>query len=106
MLWPESPTAGLIDAPVFSCVEGVRKPDPRLFRAACQRLGVEPGACIYVADGYHGELATARALGMEAVLLEVPGEPTSEFRPDEAATWAGRRIRALSELVGLVKERR
>lgn len=101
LLWPETPFATLIDVPVFSCTEGVRKPDPRLFRLACARLGVEPRGCIYVADGFHGELATARALGMEAVLLDVPGEVTLEFAPDEAATWTGPRIRALSELVGL-----
>lgn len=106
LLWPETPFAALIDAPVFSCVEGVRKPDPRLFRLACERLGVEPRACIYVADGFHGELATARVLGMKAVLLEVPGEVTAEFAPDEAATWTGPRIRALGELVGLAEERR
>jgi len=103
LLWPETPFATLIDAPVFSCLEGVRKPEPRLFRLACERLGVEPGACIYVADGFRGELATARSLGMEAVLIEVPGEVTPEFAPDEAATWDGLRIRALAELVELAR---
>ncbi len=101
-LWPSTPFAALIDGPVFSCVAGVRKPAPRLYRLACERLGVAPGECAYVADGYHGELATAQALGMHAVLIAVPGEATGEFTPDEAAGWAGARVAALSELVELL----
>ncbi len=101
-LWPSTPFAGLIEAPVFSCVAGVRKPHPRLFHLACDGLAVAPPECAYVADGYHGELAAARSLGMQAVLIDVPGEATGVFAPDEAAGWAGARVAALSELVPLL----
>ena len=39
--WSGLPVAPLVDVPLFSCLEGTRKPDPRLFRkvaaAACGR---------------------------------------------------------------------
>ena len=38
--WPRLSLAPVVDAPVFSCVEGTRKPDPRLFRAVTERLAV------------------------------------------------------------------
>ena len=38
-LWPDTPFAALIDAPVFSCAVGLRKPDPRIYELACERLG-------------------------------------------------------------------
>ncbi len=103
LLWPDTPFMPLVDAPVFSCVEGMRKPDPRLFRLACRCLGVVPSACLYVADGYNRELATARELGMQAVLIAVPGEVAGEFAPDEAAGWDGPRIATLAEVLPLVE---
>ena len=41
-LWRETAFATLVDEPVFSCVAGVKKPDPRIYRLACERLEVEP----------------------------------------------------------------
>ncbi len=46
---------------------GVRKPDPRLFLAACAALGVEPAGCVMVGDRIDNDIAPARALGMRAV---------------------------------------
>jgi putative hydrolase of the HAD superfamily len=36
--WARLPLADLVDAPVFSCVERTRKPDPRLFRTVAANL--------------------------------------------------------------------
>jgi putative hydrolase of the HAD superfamily len=96
--WPQLPLAALIDAPVFSCAEGTRKPDQRLFRTVAARLGVDPAACLYVGDGGGRELTGAASVGMTAVLLAGP-----DWLPHGAiereADWAGPRIGSLTELV-------
>ncbi|MGW1070798.1 HAD-IA family hydrolase [Streptomyces aureus] len=80
--------AGRFDELLLSAETGVMKPDPELFRIASDRLGVPPGACLFVGDGTDGELAGAVAAGMNAVLVEC-GEPRS---------WTGPRIASLPEL--------
>lgn len=55
------------DAVALSCEAGLVKPDPRFFRQLCDRLGVEPDATLYVADGVGGELEAADELGMRTV---------------------------------------
>jgi putative hydrolase of the HAD superfamily len=50
--------------------EGVEKPHPRIFHLACDRLEVEPQACLYVGDLYPVDVLGARAAGLEAVLLD------------------------------------
>lgn len=53
-----------------SHLEGVEKPDPEIFRRAAERMGVDPGECLYVGDLYPVDVLGARAAGMEAVLLD------------------------------------
>jgi len=36
-LWTETPFAPLVEVPIFSCSVGVAKPDPRIYRLACDR---------------------------------------------------------------------
>ena len=102
-LWAQLAFAPLFEATVFSSSEGARKPDPRLFHAAAQRLGVAPETCLYVGDGGGGELAGAAGVGMHPVLLAGPdwAEHTAHGRPDD---WAGLRVAALAEVPGLVAE--
>jgi putative hydrolase of the HAD superfamily len=72
-----------------STVEGVEKPDPRLFRLALERLGEEAGAAVHVGDLYHVDVVGARAAGVRPVLL------------DEAGLWPDAdcpRVRSLVEL--------
>jgi len=59
----------LLDDVVCSAVEGLHKPDPRIFELACARLGVEPGRCAHVGDHYHADVLGARAIGMTPVLI-------------------------------------
>ncbi len=55
-----------------SALVGVEKPDPAIFRAALDALGVAPADALYVGDLYEVDVVGARAAGMEAVLL-APG---------------------------------
>src|SRR5262249_46465376 len=40
-MWEASAFAGLVDVEVFSSVVGLRKPDPAIYRYACDALNVE-----------------------------------------------------------------
>ncbi len=73
-LWPESAFAGLFDAEVFSSEIGLSKPDPRIYLACCELLGVEPREAVFVGDGANDELAGARRVGMKAILIHRAGE--------------------------------
>jgi epoxide hydrolase-like predicted phosphatase len=59
------------DAFVESCVTGVRKPDPRIYRIACDELGVEPAQAVFL-DDIGANLKPARALGMTTIKVEEP----------------------------------
>jgi putative hydrolase of the HAD superfamily len=58
---------------VDSHVEGVEKPDPRLFRIALQRMGVRAQDAAYVGDLYHVDVVGARAAGLRPILLDPCG---------------------------------
>jgi putative hydrolase of the HAD superfamily len=96
--WPRLPLAAVVDAPVFSCVERTRKPDPRLFNTVAQRLRADPAACVYVGDGGGRELTGASAIGMRAVLLAGPDWYQHRDHRTEA-DWAGPRISSLTDLL-------
>jgi len=95
--WSRLPLAALVDAPVFSCVEGTRKPDPRLFRKAAADLGTGPDRCVYVGDGGGRELTGASGVGMRAVLLAGPDWHAHRDHNRES-DWTGLRISSLTEL--------
>jgi FMN phosphatase YigB (HAD superfamily) len=63
----------LFDVVIDSTLAGVEKPDPRIFQAALEQLGVNPDEVIYVGDLYEIDVLGARAAGIEAVLLVEPG---------------------------------
>lgn len=60
-----------LDAVVVSGEVGLRKPDPAIFELACERLGVEPPACVFV-DDLPANAEAAEALGMAAVVHRDP----------------------------------
>lgn len=63
--------AGCFDLVVDSFVEGVEKPDPRLFQIAMDRVSAEPERTLHVGDLYHVDVVGARAAGMHPLLFDV-----------------------------------
>lgn len=101
ILWATTPLAPAIGETLFSCVEGLVKPDPSIYLRACERLGVDPESCVYVGDGGNHELTGAERVGMRAILLKPPGETSAQF-DSEATTWQGETIEALGDLPRLL----
>jgi HAD superfamily hydrolase (TIGR01509 family) len=65
--------SGCFETVVLSCVEGIRKPDPRILLEATRRMGVQPDQCAYIGDRPDRDVAAARAAGFgRAVLLRDP----------------------------------
>ncbi|SMC43426.1 HAD family hydrolase [Janibacter indicus] len=56
----------LFDVTVISGQVGVRKPSRRIYRIACERLGVAPGQCVLVDDLEHNLVGAAR-LGIDGI---------------------------------------
>jgi putative hydrolase of the HAD superfamily len=65
--------AGHFEAIVTAAGVGAAKPDPRPFRAALARLGVEAGQCLHVGDDLVTDVEGARAAGLAALLLDRGG---------------------------------
>ena len=98
-LFPETALAGLFDAEVFSNAVGLSKPDPRIYLHCCELLGVEPSEAVFVGDGANDELAGARRVGMDAILIHRPGE--DPFWP-ELAEWDGPRVTSIPEVLEVI----
>ena len=64
------------DVVIDSALIGVEKPDPRIFHAALEALGVAPEEALYVGDLYDIDVLGARAAGLDAVLLAGPEDTT------------------------------
>ena len=65
------------DVVIDSALVGLEKPDPRIFRAALEALGVQPEEALYVGDLYEIDVLGAQAAGLRAVWFGAPaGDPT------------------------------
>ena len=102
--FPESPLAQYIDAPVFSCEEQIKKPSPRIYEIACERLNVQPQVCLYVGDGSDKELSTAAALGMLPILKRTDLTDVYDPHRPEVENWQGIAIDEIVELCNIVSE--
>ena len=100
-VWSETVFANVFDATVFSCSVGLRKPDPRIYRIACEELSVEPEDAVFVGDGANDELAGAERVGMRAILIHRAGEDPLW---DEVQDWRGPRITAIPQVLSLLDE--
>jgi len=79
--WVPEPTPGAtsnapnlrehFDAFVESSVEGLRKPDPRIYQLVCDRIETAPGDAAFL-DDIGANLKPARALGMTTIRVVEP----------------------------------
>lgn len=81
------------DVRVISGVEGMEKPDPRIFELAMSRAGVDAASSVYVGDSPKFDVEPAAALGMLPVLID-----RRERFPDAPGT----RITSMQELPGVL----
>lgn len=58
--------SSMTDLAIYSHEEGVRKPDPRIFALASERLGIVPAEIVYL-DDVLANVDAARACGFQAV---------------------------------------
>jgi putative hydrolase of the HAD superfamily len=68
----------LFEHVVESSKLGWRKPDPRIYRHACDLLGIEPRHCIYL-DDLGINLKPARAMGMRTIKVGDPDLAIAEL---------------------------
>jgi putative hydrolase of the HAD superfamily len=67
-----------VDVFIESSVVGVRKPDPAIFRLACERAGIAPAEAIFL-DDIGANLKTARTLGMTTIKVADPDTALAEL---------------------------
>jgi putative hydrolase of the HAD superfamily len=84
------------DVIVDSFLEGVEKPDPRLFRTAARRAGVNEAATLHIGDLYHVDVVGARAAGMQQLLIDA-----ADLYGDADCP----RVRTINELPAFLDER-
>jgi putative hydrolase of the HAD superfamily len=74
---------------------GVAKPDPRIFKAALDGAGADPGATVHVGDQPVNDVGGALAAGITPVLIDRFGR-----HPDAGGAHRVEDLRGLLELVG------
>ncbi|MDA8395661.1 MAG: HAD family hydrolase [Candidatus Dormibacteraeota bacterium] len=102
-LWPELGWSRPVQSPLFSWVEGRRKPDPELYRKALALLGLDAEECLYVGDGGSQELTGAEAVGLAARRILYGNHLALEhMRYDPDQLWEGESITSFTEILPLV----
>lgn len=93
---PDLARFGIIDllpCRVYSCEFGWEKPDPRIFHAALDCLGLAPEEVAFVGDFLQFDVAGAHAVGMKAVWKRIEGRPDAvddhSITPDATITSIG-----------------
>jgi putative hydrolase of the HAD superfamily len=69
---------GEFDVFVESALEGLRKPDPKIYELTCSRLGVTPSEVIFL-DDLGPNLKPARAMGMHTIKVDEPEPAIAEL---------------------------
>ena len=83
----------LMPVRVISGVEGIEKPDARLFHLALERAGFEASDCAYVGDSIDFDVRPANEVGMHPVLID---------RRDRFTDYPGMRITSMEQLPGVL----
>jgi putative hydrolase of the HAD superfamily len=68
----------IFDVVVESAVEGMRKPDPRIYELTCERLGVDPTDTVFL-DDIGANLKPARAMGITTIKVDDTAQALREL---------------------------
>ena len=66
------------DVFLSSAVEGLRKPDPRIYKLAIDRLGVKPNDVLFMDDSLQN-IDAAKGIGIETIYWKTPEEGFGKF---------------------------
>ncbi|CAN6909614.1 hypothetical protein Bca4012_077905 [Brassica carinata] len=83
------------DFGVFSGIEGVEKPDPRIYKLALERAGnIAPEEVLHIGDSMRKDYVPAKSIGMHALLLD-------RFKTEAAKDWREAGAIVLPDLVSV-----
>ncbi|GER32842.1 haloacid dehalogenase-like hydrolase domain-containing protein [Striga asiatica] len=75
------------DFGVFSGLEGIEKPDPKMYEIALERAGnIAPEEALHIGDSMRKDYLPAKAVGMHALLLDRFNTPDAENWKESGAT--------------------
>ena len=69
----------LFDTIVVSGDINIHKPDPEIYRFACQTLNLEPQECLYVGDNFYRDIYGAQKAGMKTVWMWLPQQDYADY---------------------------
>lgn len=80
---------------MFSGLEGVEKPDPRIYKIALERAGnIAPEETLHIGDSMRKDYVPAKSVGMKALLLD-------RFKTPDAVEWRKSGAIVLPDLVAV-----
>lgn len=80
---------------MFSGLEGVEKPDPRIYKIALERAGnIAPEETLHIGDSMRKDYVPAKSVGMNALLLD-------RFKTPDAEEWRKSGAIVLPDLVAV-----
>ena len=98
----ETGLAPYFDHATYSMEVGCLKPDPRMYRAALEKLDIPPEACVFVDDKLEN-LWGARDAGIRCIRMKRDSYTISPIN-DAEGEWDGPVARDLAEVDRIVKE--
>jgi 2-haloacid dehalogenase len=75
---PKWPFLEKFDGVIVSGLEGLVKPDPRLYRVFTERYGLAPESCVFIDDS-EPNVVSARKFGMHAIHFQDPAQVRAEL---------------------------
>lgn len=87
--------------PYFSTIlisekEGLKKPDPQLFKRAAKNLNISPTQALYIGDHPETDIQAAQSVGMKAIWKKNTGST-------QTCPWADGEFSGFNELLGVIK---
>lgn len=76
---------------------GVSKPNPEIFRIACEHLKTAPGQCIFIGDHYEQDVQGALAAGLKPIWLTRKGFP-------EPIKYEGQTAQSLRQVIDILMQ--